>query len=97
MKHQSSITGKERGGLEKNEKNTGGLGALIVFFCSVASLATTLENISFSSLPGDRFEVKMDFDSKPLNQKGYNIDKPARVVMDFEGVESALKKNTRFL
>lgn len=93
MKHQSSITGKERGGLVKKMKKILVASAPLLFsFCSVASLATTLENISFSSLPGDRFEVKMDFDSKPSEPKGYNIDKPARVVMDFEGVESALKE-----
>ncbi len=83
----------ERGGLVKNLKKILAVSTPLLFsFWSVATQATTLENISFASLPGDRFEVKMDFDSKPVEPKGYNIDKPARVVMDFEGVESALKE-----
>lgn len=65
---------------------------ILFSFWAVAAQATTLKDISFSSLPGDRFEVKMDFDSRPPEPKGYNIDKPARVVMDFEGVDSALKE-----
>jgi type IV pilus assembly protein PilQ len=93
MTHQLNTTGKERGGLVKNMKKILVATSPILFsFLAVAAQATTLQNISFASLPGDRFEVKMDFDVKPSEPKGYNIDKPARVVMDFEGVESALKE-----
>lgn len=93
MTYQLNTTGKGRGGLVKNMKKILVATTPILFsFWAVTAQATTLQNISFSSLPGDRFEVKMDFDSKPPEPKGYNIDKPARVVMDFEGVESALKE-----
>ncbi len=93
MTYQLNKTGKERGGLVKNMKKILVATTPILFsFWAIGAQATTLKNISFASLPGDRFEVKMDFDSKPPEPKGYNIDKPARVVMDFEGVESALKE-----
>ena len=93
MTHQLNTTGKERGGLVNNMKKILVATSPILFsFLAVAAQATTLKNISFASLPGDKFEVKMDFDVKPPEPKGYNIDKPARVVMDFEGVDSALKE-----
>lgn len=66
--------------------------SLLLPVLAVAQGATTLKNVSFSSLPGDRFEVRMDFDSTPPEPKGYTIDKPARLVMDFEGVASELKE-----
>jgi len=93
MMHQLKTTGKERGGLVKTMKKMLVATTPILFsFWAMGAQATTLQNISFASLPGDRFEVKMDFDAKPSEPKGYNIDKPARVVMDFEGVDSALKE-----
>jgi type IV pilus assembly protein PilQ len=93
MMYQPNTTGKGRGGLVKSMKKILVATTPILFsFWAVAAQATTLKDISFSSLPGDRFEVKMDFDSRPPEPKGYNIDKPARVVMDFEGVDSALKE-----
>ena len=93
MTHQLNTTGKERGGFVNNMKKILVATSPILFsFLAVAAQATTLKNISFASLPGDKIEVKMDFDVKPPEPKGYNIDKPARVVMDFEGVDSALKE-----
>jgi type IV pilus assembly protein PilQ len=55
-----------------------------------ASATASLKNVSFASLPGGRFEVRMDFDSAPPEPAGYEIDKPARVVFDFAGVHNTL-------
>jgi type IV pilus assembly protein PilQ len=92
MTNQSNITGKEKGGLVKSAIKT--LVAAISLLLPAWALAgsATLKNVSFSSLPGDRFEVRMDFDSRPPEPKSYTIDKPARLVMDFEGVSSDLKE-----
>ena len=57
-----------------------------------SSLAATLTDISFSSKPGNRFEIKLDFDSLPPEFKAYTIEKPARISMDFLDVSSALKQ-----
>ncbi|MCC7516350.1 MAG: type IV pilus secretin PilQ family protein [Pseudomonadales bacterium] len=65
---------------------------LLLPLWAMTAQSATLKDISFASLPGDRFEVRMDFDAKPPEPKSYTIDKPARLVMDFEGTESALKE-----
>lgn len=93
MAYQSNINGTKRGGLVKSAiKTLVSALSLMVPALVMAQGSATLKNVSFSSLPGDRFEVKMDFDSKPPEPKGYTIDKPARLVMDFEGVGSELKE-----
>lgn len=56
------------------------------------SLAGTLTDIGFSQLPGERFEVRMVFDSPPQTPEGYTIEKPARIVLDFPDAVSALKE-----
>lgn len=66
--------------------------SLLLPVWATAQGAATLKNVAFSSLPGDRFEVRMDFNTRPPEPKGYTIDKPARLVMDFEGVASELKE-----
>jgi type IV pilus assembly protein PilQ len=54
--------------------------------------AGTLQDIRFAELPGDRFEVRLDFDSLPGEPTGYTIEQPARIVLDFAEVESALQQ-----
>lgn len=69
--------------------------ALLAVVCTVfASLAlaadTNITNVEFSSRADGRFEVRLDFDGIPPEPKGYNIEKPARIALDFEGVGSQL-------
>ncbi|MBR9909827.1 MAG: type IV pilus secretin PilQ [Gammaproteobacteria bacterium] len=59
--------------------------------CSLAS-ASALQNVRFAELPGDRFQVRLDFDSLPVEPSGYTIDQPARIVLDFAGVDNALSQ-----
>lgn len=56
------------------------------------SSASNLTDIQFAELPGQKFEIKLDFDEAPVSPKGYTIEKPARVVLDFPGVESLLSQ-----
>ncbi|MBL4614444.1 MAG: secretin and TonB N-terminal domain-containing protein, partial [Magnetovibrio sp.] len=56
----------------------------------VGAQAATIEDISFSSLPGDQFEITLEFGGKPVEPKGYSVESPARIVLDFEGTQSAL-------
>jgi len=60
------------------------------FFWASIIAANTLEGISFSALPGDRFEVRLDFSEAPPEPEGYTIEEPARIVLDFPGVENGL-------
>ena len=54
--------------------------------------SATIENIEFSSLPGDKTEIRMTFDGAPPEPTGYTIEQPARIVLDMPGVVSALEE-----
>lgn len=58
----------------------------------VAAANINLQNVEFSSQPGGRFEVRLDFDAVPPEPKGYNIENPARIALDLTGVSSQLKQ-----
>ena len=66
------------------------LGAGIALLVSIPAWAVTMESIEFSSLPGDRTEIRMKFDSTPPDPSGYTIEQPARIVLDLPGVTSGL-------
>lgn len=55
--------------------------------------AVTLEDVSFSSLPGERLEVTLKFDGQPPEPSGYTIERPARIAVDLADTTSGL--NTR--
>ncbi len=60
--------------------------ALVAF----PALAATIEDVEFSSLPGDKTEIRLHFDQAPPAPRGYTIERPARIVLDMPGVESGL-------
>ena len=55
-------------------------------------LAQGLDDVKFSALPGDRFEVRLTFDGAPPEPQGYTIERPARIVLDFPDVVSNLNQ-----
>ncbi|WP_238526854.1 type IV pilus secretin PilQ [Cellvibrio japonicus] len=65
---------------------------LIVCFASALANANSINKIDFSQLPGERFEVHIGFDSVPPEPKGYTIERPARIVLDFPDTSSSLKE-----
>ena len=56
----------------------------VCLFMQGQSLAATLDDISYSSLPGDRVLLELKL-SEPVNTQPLNftIDNPARIVLDF--------------
>ncbi len=56
------------------------------------TLASTLKKVDVAQLPGDKFEIRMAFDEAPPEPKGYTIERPARIVLDFPDVDSSLKE-----
>ncbi|MEM7077250.1 MAG: type IV pilus secretin PilQ family protein [Pseudomonadota bacterium] len=71
------------------------LAVLIAGWLALASASTgaaTIEDISFSSLPGDRTEIRLSFDERPPEPAGYTIEQPARIVLDLPGVVSGLEQ-----
>lgn len=59
---------------------------------AVVAQQLTLDNIDFTALPGNEFEIELDFSGAPPEPKAYTLDSPARIVLDFPGVVSALEK-----
>jgi type IV pilus assembly protein PilQ len=53
--------------------------------------AVTLEDVSFSSLAGDRTEVTLSFDGVPPEPSGYTIERPARIAVDLRDTVSRLE------
>jgi type IV pilus assembly protein PilQ len=51
----------------------------------------TLSNIDFTALPGNEFEMQLQFSEQPPQPQSYTLENPARIVLDFPGVESALE------
>ncbi|MFK7731062.1 MAG: type IV pilus secretin PilQ [Pseudomonadales bacterium] len=70
--------------------------SLLAFGTQLAS-AVSMQNIEFSSLPGGKLEVRMEFDGTPPEPQGYTIEQPARIALDLEGVSSALEKKKHAL
>lgn len=56
------------------------------------SMASVVEEISFTSRSGGKFEIRMDFDSVPDDYKGYTVEKPARIALDFASTKSGLDR-----
>lgn len=69
------------------------LGLLCLGVSAGSAIASTLDDVKFSALPGDRFEVRMQFSEPPPKPTGYTIEQPARIVLDFPGVNSGLAEN----
>ncbi len=63
------------------------VGALVLSF---GANAANLQGIEFASLPGDKTEIRMEFDGTPPQPSGYTIEQPARIVLDMPGVTSTL-------
>jgi len=47
-------------------------------------------DIEFASLPGEQFEIILQFSESPPQPKAYEISVPARLILDFPGVGSSL-------
>lgn len=78
---KSYTTGESRMSMQLITRSFLFILALVSFNVSAES---SLEGISFSALPGDRVQIKIDLDtpqsSEPLN---FTIDNPARIALDF--------------
>ncbi|MBV1879245.1 MAG: type IV pilus secretin PilQ [Pseudomonadales bacterium] len=63
-----------------------------VYAVSLGARAEVLmENIEFSTLPGDKIEIRMLFNGPPPKPTGYTIEQPARIALDLKGVNSRLE------
>ncbi|MGB0750651.1 MAG: type IV pilus secretin PilQ [Gammaproteobacteria bacterium] len=60
-----------------------------------ATAQATLNNITYSSLPGDRVELRMELSQPTEEPLVFAIDNPARVAMDFPGVKLKASKKSQ--
>jgi type IV pilus assembly protein PilQ len=66
---------------------------LVMSFVTSAALAgPTVQDIEFSSRPGSKFEVRLEFNGTPPDFKTYAIEKPARIAVDFPDTTSGLEQ-----
>src|SRR5690554_1133935 len=70
------------------------VGVIAIGLWSSLAGAVTLEDVSFSSLPGERLEVTMKFDGTPPEPKGYTIERPARIAVDLADTTSGLSQRS---
>lgn len=68
------------------------LATAVLVALAAPAWSATIRDISFASLPGDKTEIRFEFDGAPSDPRGYTIEKPARIVLDMPGVASALSK-----
>ncbi len=71
---------------------SGVVGLLLAIFACAAQAASSVTGIEFSSRPGSKFEIRLDFDQIPPDISAYTIEKPARIAIDFPNTESALER-----
>ncbi|MDX2503939.1 MAG: type IV pilus secretin PilQ [Gammaproteobacteria bacterium] len=74
---------------------------LVIWMLSISLVAAVhagnmLENISFSSIPGDKVQVVLQFSEAAPEPGTFTIDSPARIALDFPdtGVALAKKRQT---
>jgi type IV pilus assembly protein PilQ len=65
---------------------------LLALVVAVPAWSATIQDIEFSSLPGDKTEIRLTFDGPPPEPAGYTIEEPARIVLDMPGVLSSLEE-----
>jgi len=57
--------------------------------------ASQLESINYNVLPGDKVQLRMTYSDVPPNPQEFTTANPARISMDFEGVDSGLDFKTK--
>lgn len=70
-----------------------GLALMLLGFAAPLLAQPVIEDITFSSQPGSKFEVRLDFsEAPPANYSAYTIEEPARIAIDFPGTKSGLEE-----
>lgn len=69
---------------------------IVALLASSAVSAATLDNISYTSLPGDRVQIRLEL-SAPVGPEplSFTIDNPARIAIDFPGTTLNLAEKSR--
>ena len=71
------------------------LALLALLAIAPAAMANTLEDISFSTLPGDRIELRFKFSEPASEPLSFTIDDPARIALDFDNTVNGMSQRTK--
>ena len=63
----------------------------------LAAEGVVLNSVDFNALSGDNLQLSFDLTGKVSKPKVFHTDNPARIVLDFVGVKSALKKKKNMI
>ena len=69
--------------------------AFLFVFLSTPLYAASLNDISFSSLPGNQIQVTFKFSENAPDPKSFTVDEPARLAFDFPQTKNKLSWRTR--
>ncbi len=83
--------GKQKESIVKGLRAVVG-GLIATLLAGAVQASPTITDIEFSSRPGSKFEIRMDFDETPPEMNAYTIEKPARIAIDFPDTKSALER-----
>ncbi len=62
----------------------------LLLISPLAAAKVAVEDISFNSRPGSKFEIRLQFDGPPPVPEAYTIERPARIAMDLPETSSSL-------
>ncbi|MBZ2189299.1 type IV pilus secretin PilQ [Alcanivorax sp. JB21] len=66
--------------------------SVVATLASAAVNAAVLQDVSYTTLPGNRVEVRLNFDGTPPENHSYSIEKPARIALDLMDTQSGLSE-----
>ncbi len=70
--------------------------ALAAAFSPLAALAASLDDVSYTSLPGDRVQIKLQLSEAQAEPPlSFTIDNPARIAFDFPGATLKLDQKSQ--
>lgn len=91
MQQQTSVTGST--GLSSLMHQA--MLAFGLILISVSSYAAELRALDYSAMPGDKAKIQLTFSEPVSKPNSFATDDPARIVIDFAGVENKLTERTR--
>ena len=80
---------------------------IVTLFCLLSSLAiakttqseggnsNVIQNIEYSTLPGNRLQISLELSEHAVNPLSFTIDNPARIAFDFPNTGSKLSKRSQ--
>jgi type IV pilus assembly protein PilQ len=72
------------------KRQFGSLALLLLLGLPSVAAAVTLRSIEFSSLAGDRVEIRLGFDGPPPAPEAFATEQPARISVTLDGVSNGL-------